>query len=133
DDDQLRIGAIAVLTDHLKGNTLAPETRRAEFAVTTADSRIDGDPLALAQSRHSASQAANNPGGIAADDLRHTDFDARHTSTKKYVDVINRRGLHFDEDIAGSGFRIRNITIFEDFRPSVLAKNHCFHGSSSLS
>jgi 3-hydroxybutyryl-CoA dehydrogenase len=42
--------------------------------------------------------------------------------------VINRGRADFDQNLTRPGLGIGDVFVLEDLRPTVLAKNHCFHG-----
>src|ERR1041385_918080 len=92
-----------------------------------SDTWINRDALSDSQSGHGRPELADNAGRITADDFRHWYFDPRHSAPKKDVDVINRCGLHLDEDIIGAGLRPGNILVLKNVRSAVLVKNDCFH------
>ncbi len=95
--------------------------------MAAAHAGIDGNALPGLETQHAGTKIANHAGGIAAGNLRHRHFDAGYASSKKNVEVINRCGFDFDQDLAAARFRVRRVFVMENFGPAVLVKNDCFH------
>src|SRR6185436_14462552 len=69
---------------------------------------------------------------IATFNLRERHLHAGHSTAKENVDVIDRCGFHFDENLAVSGLWIGSIFVLQNFGPAVRVESNCLHRAFSL-
>ena len=91
--------------------------------------RIDQHPITQRPAIHSSTHFNNLAGDVQPHDGRQRHAYARHAASRKDIVVVERSGVHTQDDVTGTGVRIREI-IFQAqlVEPTVFAQHQCFHG-----
>src|SRR6185503_20536803 len=88
----------------------------------------------LVSTSHPGDQAANlahySP-DVVAENVWQWNINARQTTTRPNVQVIQGTSLHLDQNFVGLDSGIRHIGVLQNFRAAVLFEDDCFHGDSA--
>jgi 3-hydroxybutyryl-CoA dehydrogenase len=125
--DQLRIGAIGVLSNHVIRNALACKSSSTEFTSTAADARIDGHTQTGLQIWNIRTNFTNDSRCIGSGNLGKRYFDAGHATAQEDIDMVDRRGMNFDEHFAAAWRGVKDVFITKHVGCAVFVKNDCFH------
>src|SRR6266702_1491033 len=102
----------------------------ASRAFAAANQRREHDLLADASRGYIRADLSDLARNVASGNVRQRNRHVRQTAADPEVKVIQRAGLDAHENLIWLDLWLGVVLVLENFRPAVLMKNDCFHGTS---
>src|SRR6266581_4657422 len=106
------------------------QTSYASRAFAAANQRREHDLLADASRGYILADLSDLARNVASGNVRQRNRHVRQTAADPEVKVIQRAGLDAHENLIWLDLWLGVVLVLENFRPAVLMKNDCFHGTS---
>ena len=125
--DQLGIASgVVAIAEHLVVRALVVAARQAREAPPAADARLKHHPRA--RRKIPALRVDDDPGDVAARDVRQRNRDTPQAAPLPQIQVIERAGTNPHQRFARSDDRIGNLLEPQDFRAAVVVEADSLHG-----